>query len=379
MADSSVRTKLLAGAGMVCVSTTVGVLYKASQAATGGFKYSTMSAIFMAELAKMVMSCSFHVCDSKSDGTIGAAIKTAREQLSLHALLHIYILAFLYTVNNQLSFYIYTLVDPGTVFLFKSASTMIVAAVQCTFAGKAFSWEQWKAMMLQACGMIVVQYDPCKGAGVYSPLAYSCLCLSTAITAISAARNEYLVKNFKIVLNVQNAVLYSGGVLFNLVGYLAMPNPNNKSDIGFFEGYDNVLAIGVVLSNALIGLVITAVYKYADAVVKCIASDVTAVLLIIISTFFFNLHSTLTLWCGVFTVVFAVHLYIDASKNAPAPSKQEPAKAPAPATEMASKVGAAQDDAAEEDALLSGDQEIAKQPAGSDASARQRTDRKSVV
>lgn len=119
-------------------------------------------------------------------------------------------------INNQLSFYIYTppgslrqawdprLVDPGTVFLFKAASTMIVAAVQCTFVGKAeslhfgqaldlsqrisavflienqgqvepflmvcsqeliafprlsvceaalrqkFSWEQWKAMMLQA-------------------------------------------------------------------------------------------------------------------------------------------------------------------------------------------------------------------------------------
>lgn len=29
------------------------------------------------------------------------------------------------------------LVDPGTVFLFKAASTMIVATVQCTFAGKA--------------------------------------------------------------------------------------------------------------------------------------------------------------------------------------------------------------------------------------------------
>ena len=35
------------------------------------------------------------------------------------------------------------LVDPGTVFLFKSASTMIVAAVQCTFAGKVQSTFLW--------------------------------------------------------------------------------------------------------------------------------------------------------------------------------------------------------------------------------------------
>lgn len=301
--ESTIRTKILAGAGMVCISTTVGILYKASQAASGGFKYSTTGAICMAEFVKLAMSASFHLFD-KSHGQslqVTKAISNAKEQLSFYAFRHIYFLAILYMINNQLSFYIYTMVDPGTVFLFKAASTMIVAAVQCTFAGKKFTWEQWKAMMLQACGMITVQYDPCKGAGVYSPFAYGCLCLSTAITAISAARNEFLVKNFQITLNVQNAVLYSGGVIFNLLAFLLLPNPNSKNaNIGFFEGYD-LLAIGVVCSNALIGIVITAVYKYADAVVKCIASDITAVLLIILSSFFFGLHSSLTMWCGVFS------------------------------------------------------------------------------
>eukprot|EP00435_Cladocopium_sp_Y103_P051535 s1157_g16.t1 len=318
--ESTIRTKILAGAGMVCISTTVGILYKASQAASGGFKYSTTGAICMAEFVKLAMSAGFHLFD-KSHGQslqVKKAVSNAMEQLSFYAFRHIYFLAILYMINNQLSFYIYTMVDPGTVFLFKAASTMIVAAVQCTFAGKKFTWEQWKAMMLQACGMITVQYDPCKGAGVYSPFAYGCLCLSTAITAISAARNEFLVKNFQITLNVQNAVLYSGGVIFNLLAFLLLPNPNSKNaNIGFFEGYD-FLAIGVVCSNALIGIVITAVYKYADAVVKCIASDITAVLLIILSSFFFGLHSSLTMWCGVFTVTFAVHLYIDASSKASA-------------------------------------------------------------
>lgn len=341
--ESTIRTKILAGAGMVCISTTVGILYKASQAASGGFKYSTTGAICMAEFVKLAMSAGFHIFD-KSHGQslqVTKAISNAVEQLSFYSFRHIYFLAILYMINNQLSFYIYTMVDPGTVFLFKAASTMIVAAVQCTFVGKKFTWEQWKAMMLQACGMITVQYDPCKGAGVYSPFAYGCLCLSTAITAISAARNEFLVKNFQITLNVQNAVLYSGGVIFNLLAFLLLPNPNSKNaNIGFFEGYD-FLAIGVVCSNALIGIVITAVYKYADAVVKCIASDITAVLLIILSSFFFGLRSSLTMWCGVFTVTFAVHLYIDASSKASAKpeassgqSSQTPVK-----TELASVMG----------------------------------------
>ena len=39
----------------------VGVLYKASQATGGGFKYSTASAICMAEFVKLTMSIGFHI------------------------------------------------------------------------------------------------------------------------------------------------------------------------------------------------------------------------------------------------------------------------------------------------------------------------------
>merc|ERR1711920_1035795 len=105
-----------------------------------------------------------------------------------------------------------------------------------------------------------------------------------------------------------------------------------QKDIGFFEGYDNAFAIGVVFCNAMIGLAITAVYKYADAVVKCFSSDITAVILIIISAFFFGLKSSLTMWCGVFVVTFAVHLYIDAVK--PGASTSAASSSPAPDKEL---------------------------------------------
>jgi len=234
-------------------------------------------------------------------------------------------------MNNQLSFYVYMLVDPGTVFLFKAGSTLIVATIQWTCVGKAFSSDQWKAMFLQGVGMVIVQYNPCKGAGRYSLYAYSLMVVSTVLTALCAVRNEYLVKNFKVGLNVQNATLYSGGALMNLFAFLFLPNPNNKQgSVGFFHGYDNPLAIGVVFSNAMIGLAITAVYKYADAVTKCIASDITAVILCILSSFFFGLDPTVTMWCGVVVVCFAVHLYTSA---APPPQPAGLDKKPTPPPE----------------------------------------------
>lgn len=274
------------------------MLYKASQRAGGKFAYSTTSAITMAELTKLVLS-------------IGL-------QLSLWAVLQIWVLSCLYTFNNQVSFYVYTLADPGTIFLFKAATTMLTASIQCAFSGKSFSKMQWQAMVLQAAGMGIVQYDPCQKRSLYAPRAYAYMAVTVLVTAVSSARNEYLVKHYSISLNLQNAVLYAGGFFMNLASFFLLPNPNSsEAAIGFFEGYGNPLAVGVVLVNAIIGLVVTAVYKYADAVVKCIASNITSVLLLIISSWFFGVNMSLVMWLGVFVVCFGVNLYIEASKAVP--------------------------------------------------------------
>lgn len=323
--EATARSKALACLGLVSISTLVGVLYKTSQSVGGGFRYSTTSAITIAEAVKLLLSISFHVLDSRHRNSGGGALSTAwavaAEQLSWPAVLHIWLLSFLYAFNNQLSFFVYLMADPGTIFIFKSGSALVVAIIQCIFVGKEFRGEQWRAMLLQACGMIVVQYDACKRSAIYQPLAYLCMVVSTAVTAITSARNEYLVKNYKIDLNVQNATLYAGGFLMNLLAFACCPNPNSsQAALGFFDGYDNPLAVGVVFANALIGLAITAVYKYADAVTKCIAGDITAVLLCIVSTIFFGLQSSLTMWCGVFVVCFAVHIYMESNQPRPRPT-----------------------------------------------------------
>lgn len=223
-AEAPLRTKLIAGFALTCVSTSVGLLYKSSQASSGGFHFSTVSAIAMAEVAKLLMSISFHIGDSSHsmEGScrLVSAWKSAASQLSAGACLQIMFLAFLYASNNQLTFFIATLVDPGTIFLFKAASTLIVAVIQCTFVGKKFSKDQWKAIFLQGVGMLIVQYNPCKGMPRYRPFAYVMMVASAIVTSTCAVRNEYLVKNYKIGLNVQNAVLYCGGSFLNVSAFL---------------------------------------------------------------------------------------------------------------------------------------------------------------
>lgn len=308
------RSRVLAALGLVSVSTSTGILYKVSQTATGGFRYSTTSALAIAEFLKLLMSSCLHIGDSQRRdpdvGKVRAAIVSARSQLSWNACAQIWLLAGLYALNNQLSFYVYILADPGTINLFRAGSTIIVAAIQCICVGKRFSAEQWRALFLKGVGMVVVQYNPCNGSARYRNIAYILMTFSTMLTALCAAWNEHMLKHYNIGVNVQNIVLYSGGAVMNLLAFFCLPNPNSsEASIGFWDGYSDPAALGVVFLNAVIGLAITAVLKYADAITKCIAMDITAVLLCIVSSLFFELQPSFTMWCGIIVVCFAVHAY----------------------------------------------------------------------
>lgn len=70
------------------------------------------------------------------------------------------------------------------------------------------------------------------------------------------------------------------------------------------------MAVLVVLCNSIIGLVITAVYKYADVVLKNIASSLTTALLMIVGAFLFNVEINLTIVMGLVVVMASTWIYL---------------------------------------------------------------------
>jgi len=109
-----------------------------------------------------------------------------------------------------------------------------------------------------------VQFDPSSATFQYGLAAYSLLSFSVFVTAVCSVHNEHLLKQHSVGINVQNFTLYCLGVVLNLFAY-ALPMPWTTSH-SFFEGFGTFFAVATVTANALLGLAITAVYKYADAV-----------------------------------------------------------------------------------------------------------------
>ena len=111
-------------------------------------------------------------------------------------------------------------------------------------------------------------------------------------------------------------VLYTAGASLNLVFHIII-SLLKSDEPGIFTGYNNSGAIMVVLSNVFIGLAITAVYKYADAVVKCFATAVSTGILLYLSPILFGTELSFLVLPGTLIVFIATYLYMVSAPSKP--------------------------------------------------------------
>ena len=292
---------------LVVLQTMSGTLYKVSQTESR-YAYSTYAAFTLAEIGKLVVSMTLYAKERPKHQSLAQAIQATRVSLKKPGLVFkIGTLAALYFANNQLMFLLFLRADPASINLLKAGSGAITALVWCICMGRVVSQQQWIAIAIQACGLVVVQYDACKGQTVLAASAYGWILVSVLITAVTGVWNEEQLKTMPLTLHEQNIVMYGIGVVLNGAGHhlKAYLDPGFPR---FFEGL-TALSMCVIATNACFGLVLTAVYKYSNAIVKTLASAVTTVVLTVVSVLFFGLEVTFVSGAGCISVILAVMLY----------------------------------------------------------------------
>ena len=223
-------------------------------------------------------------------------------------------LSFLYTVNNQLSFYCLELADPGSMALGKSVAPYLCALLLNLWGQHLFAL-QWVCVIIQCCAIAIVQYDACKGTGVLPIKAYYMIGTATAITAVTSVWNQLIIKGFEVPVNLQNSIMYFFGTIIAAISFAhSMTTAGNKdaadASKGFFEGY-TLLASLLVLFQAFHGLAVALVYKYADAIVKNFANSSVMAILIIVSYVYFGLETTLHSWLGIVIILTTTYCYMN--------------------------------------------------------------------
>ncbi|KAF4340068.1 UDP-galactose transporter [Fusarium beomiforme] len=243
-------------------------------------------------------------------------------------------LALLYILINNSIFLSYKMADPGTIQLTKSGVTLITALVRMATLGQKLSKIQWMAITMQLSGLFVTQYQP--GNGSLYPLdTYVLLLFQVFISATSGVYNESLLKADNSSLHAGNMILYASGTVVNLACHITI-KCISSTEPGFFEGYGRIDAILVILSNVFIGLAITAVYKYADAIIKCFATAFSTGILLFVAPLISNTTLSFLVIPGTLIIFVASWLYME---NPPAKPKNA---TPSPSTNnrFFSKLGA---------------------------------------
>ncbi len=227
------------------------LLFKASGGTSGNYTYNTSSAIAVTEFVKLAMSL------ASRHRSIPEGEKLLPSGISFREYMMWMVLAALYATNNQLSFLLLKVLGPGQLSLGKSFAPMQTAMMMRVFFGDVINKIQWACIVLTVAGLVGVlgKQDGSSDAEESQFGAYGILLLSCTLTSFCSVFNSKLVRRGDTPLDVQNSILYSFGLVFNLLIYGSGLSPSSVP--GFFTGYDNPVVIMLLLSQSVIGLAIT--------------------------------------------------------------------------------------------------------------------------
>jgi drug/metabolite transporter (DMT)-like permease len=231
------------------------------------------------------------------------------KEVSLHQIGKIICLSFLYLINNHTAFYLFKFADPGTISIVKSGSIFMSAFILYMFIKRNITKLQWLAICIQIGGLLSSQYDECKKAGLYAFEFYILLFVSTSITSFCGCFNDSITKEKDTSLHGINIWLYLSGFIFNLLYYIYLQLVSETKEPGFFDGFSG-WGIGIITINSFIGLAITAVYKYTDAVMKCMAQSISSSILLFFSMLFFGIQLRLVALAGCFEIFLGTYIYV---------------------------------------------------------------------
>ena len=307
---------MLAFFSLLAIQTSVALIFKFSQT-NGKYGFFTSSAQTSAEVVKLVLSLwlfwrqGIQTDDEEQAGKVQGIAAQLATQLTYPLVTQCGFLAALYCVNNQLAFAIFRWADAASITLVKSASSFVSALFLWLFLKRPVNHFQWISICVQVLGLVVVQYDDCKKTTLLPLTTYLALLASLCISSAAGVWNENLLKTFSASLHAQNMCMYVFGVIFNVLIFLLWEKPEQEVLSGalWFRGY-SLGALAIITSQALLGLTVTAVLKYADTVVRSLASACSISILYAANILFFGWAVNLTYATGCCIVFLSTYLYM---------------------------------------------------------------------
>ena len=280
--------------------------------------YVASTVIASAELVKLFLSCISLVA---SDGQ-SAARDALREVPS--SALSLAIPSVLYVIQNNLLFEGVRLLSPTAHMVCSQSKILTSAFCSVLLLGTRITRKQHVALLVLVCGMIMVQSEEGRGQNASSDRARTVDTVKGMVAVLTAALTSgfagaYLEKMYKETGAQKRSVWFRNAQLacFSLpvamIGSAWRDGERLRANEGVFQGYDVVVLLVIAL-QAIGGLVVAAVLRYAGNVLKCFAVSISICNCAVTTTLFsedrYSLSASAIL--GISLVIGSTFLYSNA-------------------------------------------------------------------
>jgi len=231
-------------------------------------------------------------------------------------------LAAIYCANNNATFYLFSWIDGANINLFKSGCSIVSTLLLHFALDRKFSQVQWVSVGMQTIGLGVSQFGAtCSNVPRLSLSLYAVLLMSIFATSVSSVLNDHILKSNggTASLHTVNSVLYFFGAIFNASIFVLR---NNGSAFSLFAGFNRLSTWVVLAFNVVIGVIVSAVYKYCDATSKTFASAFSTSILLLMNIFLYGHELKVVVVLGCLVVFASTYLFV--TNPPPAPSISPP-------------------------------------------------------
>jgi len=223
--------------------------------------------------------------------------------------------AFLYLVQNNLQYVALGYLDPATYVVTYQLKILSTAVMSVLLLQRELTLQKWVALTLLVLGVSTVQLSSLHTSADADAKGYShrtiglvAVLTTCALSGLAGVYTEKILKTSSVSLWARNVQLAVFSIFIGVVGLAVTDDLEKVRSQGFFQGYNGWVFASVV-NNSFGGLLIAAIIKYADNIIKNFATAISIVLTTAASIYALGLTFTLTFFAGVALVCFSTFLY----------------------------------------------------------------------
>lgn len=261
----------------------------------------------------------------------------------------------LYAIQNNLLYVALSNLEAATFQVTYQMKILTTAIFSVVLLGRTLTQKKWFALVLLMIGVTLVQLqtvnastttviptaaalaatspdedpDSASAAEAVAAIIKSDAQATTNVNALIAAQNplvgllavitscvssgfagcyfEKILKTSDTSMWVRNIQLGLSGALFSFIG-MVVYDRERLMDGGMLQGYDWLTWV-VVMNQALGGLLVAIVVKYADNILKGFATSLSIIISGIISFYLFDFHPNVQFMAGAIIVMVSSYIY----------------------------------------------------------------------